>query len=73
MMRRVLLAGIRFYQVAISPLTPARCRFVPSCSEYSFRAVERHGALRGGWLATRRIIKCGPWHHGGFDPVPGDH
>ncbi|WP_425387072.1 membrane protein insertion efficiency factor YidD [Alicyclobacillus contaminans] len=61
---------IRLYQVAISPLFPPRCRFVPSCSQYAVEAVQRYGALRGGWLAAKRLVKCGPWHKGGYDPVP---
>ncbi|HIE47840.1 TPA: membrane protein insertion efficiency factor YidD [Candidatus Bipolaricaulota bacterium] len=68
---RVLLALlIRGYQRAISPLLPRRCRFHPTCSEYARVAILRHGPLRGGWLALRRLIKCGPWHPGGIDPVP---
>ncbi|GMA50744.1 hypothetical protein GCM10025857_21010 [Alicyclobacillus contaminans] len=52
------------------PLFPPRCRFVPSCSQYAVEAVQRYGALRGGWLAAKRLVKCGPWHKGGYDPVP---
>ncbi len=69
-MRWMMLKLIRFYQVAISPLTPPRCRFVPSCSQYALEAVTRFGAWKGGLLALRRLVKCGPWHPGGFDPVP---
>ena len=65
-----LLAGIRFYQRAISPALPPRCRFHPTCSAYAVEAVERHGAARGGWLALRRLAKCAPWHPGGVDLVP---
>jgi putative membrane protein insertion efficiency factor len=61
---------VRAYQWTISPLLPPACRFHPSCSEYAAQALERHGALRGSWLAARRVCRCGPWHHGGFDPVP---
>ncbi|MDQ0190950.1 membrane protein insertion efficiency factor YidD [Alicyclobacillus cycloheptanicus] len=71
-MGRVLVACIRFYQLAISPAFPARCRFVPSCSHYALEAVQRHGPARGSWLAIKRLLKCGPWHPGGFDPVPTD-
>ena len=67
---RLLLAAIRAYQRWISPVRPPVCRFTPSCSAYAVTAVERHGALRGGWLATRRLLRCGPWHPGGHDPVP---
>ncbi len=65
-----LLAAVRFYQRAISPAFPPRCRFVPSCSAYAAEAVEVHGAARGTWLALRRLAKCAPWHPGGVDLVP---
>jgi putative membrane protein insertion efficiency factor len=64
------MAAVRFYQRAISPTRPARCRFVPSCSAYALEAIEVHGAVRGGWLAARRLAKCAPWHPGGVDLVP---
>ncbi|MGY4707856.1 membrane protein insertion efficiency factor YidD [Candidatus Bipolaricaulota sp. J31] len=70
-MRAVFASAIRFYQIAISPLLPSRCRFYPTCSEYAREAILRYGVVRGGWLAIRRLIKCGPWHPGGYDPVPG--
>jgi putative membrane protein insertion efficiency factor len=69
--RAALLAVVRFYQRAISPAFPPRCRFYPSCSAYAVEAIERHGAARGSWLAVRRLAKCGPWHPGGVDLVPG--
>ncbi len=65
-----LLAAVRFYQRAISPAFPPRCRFVPSCSAYAAEAIEVHGAARGTWLALRRLAKCAPWHPGGVDLVP---
>jgi uncharacterized protein len=68
--KRALLAAVRFYQRAISPALPPRCRFYPSCSAYAVEAIERHGALRGSWLALRRLVKCAPWHPGGVDLVP---
>jgi putative membrane protein insertion efficiency factor len=68
--RRVLGAAIRGYQVAISPLLPPSCRFMPSCSQYALEAISRYGALRGTWLAARRLARCHPFHPGGFDPVP---
>lgn len=70
MLRRILVGVIRFYQVAISPWTPATCRFQPTCSQYALGAVRRHGVLRGGWLALRRIGRCHPWGGQGYDPVP---
>lgn len=69
-MRRVLMALIRAYQYLLSPWWGTQCRFVPTCSHYALEAIERHGALRGGWFATRRVLRCHPWHRGGFDPVP---
>ena len=68
--KKVLIACFRFYQRGISPLFPRTCRFVPSCSQYAIIAVQRHGLVKGGWLATKRLLKCGPWHPGGYDPVP---
>lgn len=67
---RILLCGIRLYRTFISPLFPPACRFVPTCSEYARQAVEKYGALKGGYLAVRRILKCHPLHKGGYDPVP---
>jgi putative membrane protein insertion efficiency factor len=61
---------VRAYQLAISPMLPPSCRFHPTCSEYALEALQRHGAVRGGWLALRRIFRCHPWHPGGHDPVP---
>jgi hypothetical protein len=61
---------IRFYQVAISPYTPATCRFSPTCSSYSLEALKVHGLLKGGWLSIKRICKCHPWGSSGYDPVP---
>ena len=69
-MRAALLAVVRFYQRAISPAFPPRCRFYPSCSAYALEAIELHGAARGSWLAIRRVGRCHPWHDGGLDPVP---
>lgn len=61
---------IRFYQIVISPLTPAACRFEPTCSSYSKEALEKHGILKGSWLAIKRIASCHPWGRSGYDPVP---
>lgn len=68
--RRLLVLLVRGYQVAISPMLPASCRYYPSCSAYAIEALERHGALRGSWLAVRRISRCHPFRPGGYDPVP---
>ncbi|EGQ21471.1 membrane protein insertion efficiency factor YidD [Sporosarcina newyorkensis] len=70
MLKKVLLLGIRFYQKFISPMFPPSCRFYPTCSHYGVEAIETHGALKGSWLAVKRILKCHPFHEGGFDPVP---
>ena len=70
-MRSALLAVVRFYQRAISPAFPPRCRFYPTCSAYALEAIELHGAARGTWLALVRLAKCAPWHPGGVDLVPG--
>jgi hypothetical protein len=67
---RALLATVRWYQQAVSPVLPPRCRFHPSCSAYAVEAIELHGAGRGSWLAARRLAKCAPWHPGGVDLVP---
>jgi putative membrane protein insertion efficiency factor len=69
-MKKILIFIIKIYQKVISPLTPPSCRFYPTCSHYGIEAIEKHGALKGAWLAVRRISKCHPFHEGGFDPVP---
>ena len=68
--RRVLIGLIRFYRWEISPLKPTCCRFTPTCSKYALQAIEKYGALKGGYLAIRRILRCHPFHPGGYDPVP---
>ncbi len=69
-MKKPITAAIRFYQRKISPGLPARCRYIPTCSEYALEAVEKYGAVKGGWLAVKRISRCHPFHKGGYDPVP---
>ncbi|MBQ1510911.1 MAG: membrane protein insertion efficiency factor YidD [Selenomonadaceae bacterium] len=69
-MKKILIFLIKFYRDFLSPLKAPSCRFVPTCSEYAWIAVERYGALKGGWLALRRILRCHPFHKGGYDPVP---
>ena len=69
-MKALLLLMLRGYQYALRPLMGANCRFAPSCSDYAREAVERHGALKGVWLAARRLARCHPYHPGGYDPVP---
>lgn len=70
MARRILIAVVRFYRAAISPLLPAACRYTPSCSEYAVQALHRHGALKGTWLTIRRVARCHPFGGFGPDPVP---
>lgn len=69
-MSGLLRRMVRIYRYLISPLLAPSCRFFPSCSEFAEEALVRHGALRGSWLTARRLCRCGPWHPGGFDPVP---
>ena len=68
-MQTVTLAALRFYKRWISPLLPSACRFEPTCSEYTLEAVSKYGAARGLWLGLKRIGRCHPFHHGGYDPV----
>ena len=67
--RNLILALLRGYKWAISPLAPPACRYVPTCSEYAMEAVERYGAVRGGWMAAGRLLRCHPFVKGGYDPV----
>ncbi|MDI6729436.1 MAG: membrane protein insertion efficiency factor YidD [Thermodesulfovibrionales bacterium] len=68
-MKTLITALIRLYRYMISPMLPNSCRFTPSCSEYSLEAVSKHGALKGSYLSFKRILKCHPFHPGGYDPV----
>ncbi|MEB3344693.1 membrane protein insertion efficiency factor YidD [Aquimarina gracilis] len=74
MIRRILIFPfvilVKLYQNLISPLTPATCRYQPTCSHYTLEALQKHGLFKGGWLATKRIFSCHPWGGSGYDPVP---
>ena len=69
-MKRLVLALVRFYRREISPAFPPRCRYIPTCSQYALEAIEKYGALKGSYLAFRRVLRCNPFHKGGYDPVP---
>ena len=66
----ILLLPVYFYRIFISPMTPPSCRYTPTCSAYAIEAVKKHGILKGGWLALKRILSCNPWGGSGYDPVP---
>ena len=68
-MKKIIMGIIRFYQKRISPMKKSCCRFYPTCSSYALSAVERYGALKGSWLSVKRILKCHPFHKGGYDPL----
>ena len=70
MVARVMILLVRGYQKGISPFLPPSCRYTPTCSAYAVEALRKHGAVRGGWLALRRLSRCHPWGGHGFDPVP---
>ncbi|MBQ0754612.1 MAG: membrane protein insertion efficiency factor YidD [Gammaproteobacteria bacterium] len=70
-MKTILISLIRAYQFLLSPWLGNQCRFYPTCSAYAIEAIQRHGGLKGGWLAIKRLGRCQPWCEGGFDPVPG--
>lgn len=67
---RATISVIQLYRHMVSPLRPATCRFIPTCSQYAVAALAEYGMLRGSWLAVARLAKCGPWHRGGWDPIP---
>jgi putative membrane protein insertion efficiency factor len=68
-MKKVLLLIIQFYRKFISPLKPPTCRFYPTCSEYAYESIKKHGVVKGGWYSIVRVSKCHPYHPGGYDPV----
>lgn len=68
--KSIFMGIIKLYQIAISPMLGASCRFTPTCSAYALEAIQTHGVVRGGWLSIKRIARCHPYHAGGFDPVP---
>ncbi len=70
---RGLIFLIQLYRHMVSPLRPATCRFVPTCSQYAVDALNEYGLIRGSWLSAARLAKCGPWHRGGWDPIPDRH
>ena len=69
-MRALLISFVRLYQLTLSPFVGFNCRYHPTCSAYAVEAIETHGALRGGWLTLRRLLRCHPWGGSGYDPVP---
>jgi uncharacterized protein len=68
-MKQVALSLLRFYKRFISPVLPPSCRFTPTCSQYTYEAIDRHGLVRGGWMGIKRIVRCNPFNAGGYDPV----
>jgi len=69
---KILILPIRFYQLVVSPLLPPSCRHIPTCSQYAIEALKKHGAIKGIWLALKRLSKCHPWGTSGYDPVPAE-
>lgn len=66
----IFIKLIKTYQYLISPFLQPSCRFTPSCSQYAIEVIQRHGVIRGGWLSFKRVLRCNPWHPGGYDPAP---
>lgn len=72
-MRRLLISCLKAYKILLSPFLGDNCRFYPSCSSYGIQAIEEHGVLKGSWLTLRRLLRCHPFHPGGYDPVPDNN
>lgn len=70
MLKKIVILPIRFYQVCISPMFPASCRFTPTCSQYAIEAIRKHGVVKGLFLSIKRVSRCHPWGGHGYDPVP---
>ncbi len=70
LIKQLFLKLIRFYQIALSPMLGSNCIYTPTCSHYTYEAIERFGVIKGGWLGAKRIARCTPFHEGGYDPVP---
>lgn len=70
LIHRLIRTVIRMYQIFVSPVLGQTCRFHPSCSQYALDAIEKHGVIYGSWLTVKRLVRCNPWHPGGYDPVP---
>ena len=70
MIKKLFLKLIRFYQIVLSPMLGSNCIYTPTCSHYTYEAVERFGVIKGGWMGAKRIARCTPFHEGGYDPVP---
>ncbi|MDP1801845.1 MAG: membrane protein insertion efficiency factor YidD [Bacteroidota bacterium] len=70
MFKKIAIAFVKFYQYCIRPLLPNSCRYTPSCSQYAIEAINKYGALKGGWMGLKRILRCNPWGGHGYDPVP---
>lgn len=69
-MKYVAMGLVRLYQMTLSKILPPSCRFYPSCSQYGYEAISKYGFLKGGWLTVKRLVRCQPFHPGGYDPVP---
>jgi uncharacterized protein len=69
-MKKLALALIKFYQLTFSQAFPSTCRYLPTCSQYTYEAISKYGFFKGGWMGAKRLSRCHPWHPGGYDPVP---